>query len=511
MKQLWLVALAVALISGLYHWQTRVLAEDSGQDSQYRLLKTSCPFQVPWRKTIRCGQLITPQSSGAFHLPFVVIEDDSVEHRTDPLVYLTGGPGVSARLSGDGISDWLHWLEYANLGRDLILMDPRGTGGAKPALLCAAYNRFHWQLFRLNLPLAEELEQDMLTAQHCFDALSQSKTPITPQDFGTELSAQDIRALIALLGKTQWNLLGVSYGTRLALEVARQEGDAGVAAQGLIGPQLRSIVLDSVYPAGEGGVQTWPQVLDDAFARFFSDCNKYPECSGPLKGLSQKTLEQIFFSLLQQLDTSPLQVTVARTDGEAPVTLLVNGHRFLSASFAAIYHPDEWPRITSAIAGALRGRSETLKPLITPYINNSLTPDFNSLAFMAVDCADNPVASAAEYVAAVARYARFADYTRDQWRYQICRSFYPLKPAQGLKLSEPKVPVLMLNGELDPITPVVWARVLHQRWPSMQLLELPGVGHGVLGESPCVLGELRRYLDNPEQQFDVNCAKSNAN
>ena len=504
MRKLAYGMLVAALFAAVLLWQQQRAAQQAQQeaaqlqaDNSYRFLTKPCWFEADWQASIRCGELHTPKNRGAFVLPVVIIGSDGDEQHGDPLVYLTGGPGASARLHAEGVKDWLSWLNYANLGRDLILMDPRGTGGATPALQCDAYNRFNQRLLELHMPLAEELEQNYRLLEHCLAHWAQLPQAIKPEYFGTRQSAEDVRALMALLPYRQWNLLGVSYGSRLALEVARQENELPVAGAQ---PRLRSLILDSVYPAGYGGVQTWPQVLDEAFTQFFRECASSRECLAPLGDLAQQPLPQLFMDTLGKLAQTPVELRVARWDGEAPVGFMVNDHRFLSASFAAIYHPAGWSRITAAMADVLQSREENLLQLVTPFINNSLSADFNSLAFMLVDCADNPVASEQEYRAAVEQFPLLADYTRDQWRYQACH-LQQLATTPGLQLREPQVPTLMLSGELDPITPPTWAQDLKQRWPGLQWIKRNQVAHSVLAEDPCVLADLGEFLNRPQAIF----------
>src|SRR5690606_11688302 len=149
-----------------------------------------------------------------------------------------------------------------NIKRDLILTDPRGTGRSRPALVCAEYNRANQQLFKQNKSLGEELAESFSVTSQCFSDAGKNNPALDYRHFGTQLSAQDIRALMAELDYAQWNIIGVSYGTRLALEIARQEQFLPQTVK------LKSMVLDSIYPAGFGGVQTWPQVLDDAVQSF---------------------------------------------------------------------------------------------------------------------------------------------------------------------------------------------------------------------------------------------------
>lgn len=466
------------------------------QKISYRLVNKPCWFDAPWQETIQCAELHTPDNLGKFALAVVIIKDDSANHHPDPLVYLAGGPGASSRLHKDGIKSWLQWMTYANLGRDLILIDPRGTGRSSPQLQCAAYNRFNQALLRLHLPLSEELEQSFLITKRCFEQLAESDASLSARMFGSVMSAMDVRGLMSQLPYKEWNLLGVSYGTRLALEIAHQEVTTPQSSR------LRSMVLDSVYPAGYGGVQTWPEVLDAAFQQFFQQCTTSKACLEPLQEMKHEELPQLFLQTMALLQQEPHELNIRRWDGEAPVTFMVNDHRFLSASFAAIYDPLRWPDITAAIYAAHKNHFEDLKPLIEPFINNSFSPDFNSLAFMAVDCADNPVLAEQDYAAKVDAFPLLEDYTKDQWRYQICQVL-PGDEKSFLSLVEPQVPTLMLSGKLDPITPVVWAEDLKKRWPDLQIQVREKIAHAVLGSDACVLSRIGEFFNSPQQSFHV--------
>lgn len=484
--------------AGIYFYLEPVNTLDP-KTSSYRLVNKPCWFDAPWQETIQCAELHTPENLGKFKLAVVIIKDGSANRHADPLVYLAGGPGASSRLHTEGIKSWLQWMTHANLGRDLILMDPRGTGRSSPQLQCAAYNRFNQALMRLSLPLAEELEQSFLVTKRCFEQLAEGNVPIDTAFFGTVMSAMDVRGLMSQLPYAEWNLLGVSYGTRLALEIAHQE----VAHQQAASPQktrLRSMVLDSVYPAGYGGVQTWPKVLDAAFHQFFQQCVSNAACMAPLHEMKNKDLTQLFMQTMELLREQPYELSIRRWDGEVPVDFVVNDHRFLSASFAAIYDPFTWPDITSAIYAVHKNQPKEIEPLIEPFINNSFSPDFNSLAFMAVDCADNPILAEQDYLAKVNEYPLLGEFTKDQWRYQICQVL-PVNKNLFLSLKEPKVPTLMLSGKLDPITPVGWAGELKKQWPELQIQIREKIAHAVLSSDACVLSHLGEFFNNPQQPF----------
>ncbi|HSX49887.1 MAG TPA: alpha/beta fold hydrolase [Cellvibrio sp.] len=490
-----LLVLCAALIG--YSYPRTDAIEKPIAKKDYQFIKTACWFDADWTATITCGQLHTPDQ---FSLPVVILHNDAEQQPADPIVYLQGGPGASARLHDDGIKSWLNWMRYSNTQRDLILIDTRGTGRSKPALVCSDYNQFNQQLLRQNISLSDELAKGYEVATQCFASSVLANPELDYRNFSTQKSAQDIRALMAQLNYPEWNILGVSYGTRLALEIALQEQQAPQSVK------LKSMILDSVYPAGFGGVQTWPQVLDEGMQQFFKGCSSQPTCFEQLN-LSADSLQHYFMQTLHSLQTEPMALTIRRWDGEAPVNFVVNDHRFLSATFAAVYNPDDWLKIIDAMKAVHERRADLLKPLIEPFINNSMTSDFNSLTFTAVDCADNPVLAEKDYVAALKKYPLLEDYTRDQWRYQLC---HYLPSASPLVQAAPQLPTLMLAGALDPITPVSWAKTVNQQWPQSQLRVREKLAHSVLSSDVCLLEHLDTFFDQPREKFTA-CAEAEPN
>lgn len=495
------IALALSAMVAGYFYPLTVTAEKPAVGAEYKFFKTACWFDADWTTTITCGELQTPEQ---FRLAVVILHNDAEQRRVDPIVYLQGGPGASARLHTDGIKNWLNWMRYSNTQRDLILIDTRGTGRSKPALVCGEYNQSNQQLLRENIALGDELARGYDVAAQCFASSSQANPKLDYRNFSTQKSAQDVRALMAQLDYPEWNILGVSYGTRLALEIALQEQQAPQTVK------LKSMVLDSVYPAGFGGVQTWPQVLDEGMQQFFKGCSAQQECIKKLNNFSEVSvisLEQRFMKTLRNLQRNPIAITIKRWDGEAPVNFVVNDHRFLSATFAAVYNPSDWPTIIDALNAVDAQRSDLLKPLIEPFINNSMTSDFNSLTFTAVDCADNPVLAETDYTAALVRYPLLQEYTRDQWRYQLCHSLPSESP---LVKSIPQIPTLLLAGALDPITPVSWAQAVNQQWPHSQLLVREKIAHSVLGSDTCLLEHLDEFFNQPDEKFTA-CEEESEN
>lgn len=448
----------------------------------YRLEWQACDFAVPPDTEVDCARLQTPEADGGFSLPVMVLRYGGDDRREDPLLYLQGGPGAGAGIDTEGLEHWRYWRDYVGLRRDLILLDRRGTGGSNPRFVCREYEQQSRQMLARNLSADAEQQQALAALRQC---LREDLPAFSAANFGTRASARDIRALMDFLQSGEpWNLLGVSYGSRLAMEVAHEA------------PGLRALVLDSAYPPGRGGLDTWPALLGEALEGFYRACQAETECNGLWRDNNHgfESIEQALLEAMEQLQQQPQ--TVAVTLDHWPEELVVNDHRLLAAIFSASYQRHRWRDALAAILAVHSGERQPLQPLMQAWVRQAFAPGLNSLAFLAVDCRDNALGSEEVFAASAADYPQVADYTRAARAYSICVDWPADDP---LQLPEVTVPVALLAGEFDPITPLHWARWLHQRWPASELVSFADTAHSVLGSEPCALAKLGDYLDNPEQ------------
>ena len=184
----------------------------------------------------RCGYVTLPQDyddpTGAkVGIYYTRIQSRGAAPQPDPLVYLVGGPGSSGshllQVSFD------KYLRAFAGDRDIIVIDQRGTGLSNPPLYCRE------ALMRLDEILqshhADYAELVLEILRDCHRRLSAKGVRF--DTFHSENIARDVVNVMLSLGYEQWNLVGVSYGSRLALTMMRDH------------PQyLRSVILDSVYP-----------------------------------------------------------------------------------------------------------------------------------------------------------------------------------------------------------------------------------------------------------------------
>lgn len=462
-------------------------------DDNYQLIWHACDFPLPEALSVDCATLITPERTGGFQLPVAIIRYTGMNKREDALVYLQGGPGAGAGINKSGMINWQYFEEFLNAKRDIILLDRRGTGGSVPKLKCAAYKRYNEKILRQRLKAKNEITEGFAVVQKCF---ARQKN-FNINHYGTKLSAEDIRALVSELALPAWNILGVSYGTRLAMEVV-----AGAPSADTLG--LKALVLDSVFPPEVGGAKAWPNTLNRALQRFFLACDHHVPCAKAWQEKSSSftpnNLQASLQEVLATLKQVPMHTTVTRLN-EWPLNLVVNDHLFLSAVFSASYDRHRWQDVISAMHGVKLGKKEPVKKLMTSYVNQVLSGTIADLVFMAVDCQDNAMGTAEEYYLQVAMYSYLTPYIEGLWENQVCHlwgSHGAELSLQALRAKKIEIPTLILAGVYDPITPVEWARTVARLWPHAQIQEFKNTGHAVLGTNACALEALSEFLDAPQ-------------
>ena len=96
-------------------------------------------------------------------------------------------------------------------------------------------------------------------------------------------------------------------------------------------------------------------------------------------------------------------------------------------------------------------------------------------------------------------------------RRALTSRFYPLVcplwavPEAPAALREPArgaLPVLLLAGSHDPISPPAWTQQVARGLTGARAIELPDQGHGLL-RAPCPAGIAAAFLEDPTRQHDA--------
>ena len=439
--------------------------------------RSSCRFRIPAGVKVECGFLVVPENHSkpagrTIRLHVAIFSTESDNPAPDPIVYLSGGPGQSplkmAQFAFDVFTPFL-----AN--RDLILLDQRGVGYSEPALDCHELLELAYQTAQEDLPLDE---MATLTTEAAAYTSAQS--------------AADLNDLRLALGYEEWNLYGVSYGTKLALTTMRDYPDG-----------IRSVVLDSTYPLQVNLYAEVPANATRAFNVFFDSCAADAAC-----GSAYPDLETVFFDLVQELNDTPVNVPIAvvnRFTLERIDSALIDGNRMVEMLFQSLYISEIIPLLPAMIFGVSDGDLELLGFIAEGYISGI---EFSSEGmYFSVQCGEEvPFGSPEEGAAAGEVYPQVQDWVDSDPFSTICLSWGAGK-ADPIE-NEPVVSdirTLILAGEFDPITPPAWGELVAESLSNSFYFEFPDVGHGVSRSGPCALGITLGFFDDPTIEPDGGC------
>lgn len=487
MRRLLLILTCTLVLSAAIQMPT--LARQADSSFEY----ADCPFDVPQGETegnsMDCGYFIVPEDyadpdSPTIELAVAILYADTDTPQPDAVIYLAGGPGASALSEADS------WVESPiRASRDIVLLDQRGTGYSNPSLSC---------------PEAPDGATDAEAAQSCHDYWVDQGVNLSA--YNSIQSATDVAALREALGYDEWNLLGISYGTRLALATIR-DNPTGV----------RSVILDSTYPPQ---VNDQEEASSDQVATFqvlFAGCAADPVCSD-----AYPDLENVFYETVDRLNAEPASYVTTDPDTGEESDATLSGDDFSEALFQGLYATDNIPYLPAVIyavadgdygllddlnSGALvageNGRVVTLRQDEPP-------SDDADAMYNSVTCSEEIPFN--NYDAAIADAESTPPEVRDglvgsvESMFETCR-IWDVTPAPAFE-AEPVVsdlPTLVLAGEYDPATPPAWGEIAAETLSNSFFFEFPGVGHGTIDGGDCPVSIIVAFLDDPTTEPDSSC------
>ena len=493
-RSAWLLAPLLILLLAWTGWQWLHRAPQTLPGARGAQLEwTDCWFEVsPWRP-VHCARLHTSPEAGlkptGFALPVVYVPAPFWQRGGAPVVYVAGGPGGATGLDAESLPFWLDWIDQVGWQSDLVLYDQRGVGLAEPAVDCPQLRQKRLSMLDSELPNEALYAAMRDAAQACAQRLQGEGWQLAR--FNTPRNADDLLDLVETLGLEQWRLYGVSYGTRVALEVMRREP-----------PGLQAAVLDSVYPPqvnGEAG-NNW--LLNRSLRLFTRSCELVGRCD-----YHRERLQAALTEVLARLQREPMRVELRdpRDGGSLQLRLDHEGLAWLIFESQYLWHNLEL--LPGAITALAQGNvSSELRSMLQDSLDALADTSLSEAVGSSVDCADNAPLAEAAFEASRRQFSQVADIVRLDWRYSNCR-FWPSGDA-GEAFRQPvhsEVPSLLLAGEFDPVTPPQWAYLAAHSLPRGQVFSFPGIGHGVLDSDACAIDLVQAFLRDPQAPQPPAC------
>jgi len=411
----------------------------SASESPVTVAAYCATFAVPEDRSAVAGRQI--------ELAVAFVPSRAKQPRPDPVFMLAGGPGQSALESFP-----LAAGAFGPILRDrhVVLVDQRGTGRSRP----------------LDCPPAEDEAADTGTladpaqarraAERCLASLDAD-----PRHYTTSDAVADLEAVRAAIDAPELNLVGISYGTRVALEFLRRYPE-----------RTRSLVLDGVVPPGLAlgaeHARNLEAALDAHFARCAADANCRERYGSPRERLTQ---------LLDELRAEPRRVQF-----RDPLTDARRDEPLTAAAVAGVvrlytYVPQLASMLPRSLAEAAAGRPEVLMAQAS-MIQSLVGEQFKIGMQLAVVCsedadrlrvdpADAGTVIGTQFVETL--LAQCAVWPKGQ------------RPADFNAPVRSDRPVLLLSGELDPVTPPRYGAAVLEHLPNGRHIVAQGQGHNVMG------------------------------
>jgi len=453
-----------------------------------------CLFVYSSGQEIECGYLSVPEDRSREDSPIIklhvaVIKSQNEKPERDPLVIFHGGPGV---VSLDNMYGWSTMFGKYLAHRDLIIFDQRGTGYSQPSLNCPEAEETIYESYAENLTSAEEDARYFDSLRKCQERLTASG--IDTSAYTTAANAADVNDLRLALGYSEWNLYGVSYGTRLALTVMRDYPEG-----------VRSAVLDAVYPPEAAKYSELAANGERALNMVFERCEADSDCNQ-----AYPDLDQVFYNLVDQLDKEPVTLHIMRPKNGEKYNLVMNGDRLINTIFDLLYKTDQQQRLPKLIYDLSGGNWDDLPTIIR---QDQFFYDYWSEGFYtALECYEEVPFSPKDAIQAANESVnpRFWIALNNIATPDMCKS-WGTSPESSIE-DQPVVsdiPVLIFNGDNDPITTNIWAKMAAETLKNSQYFEFSGFGHGILQANidnlACPKKILDAFIDDPVSPVDGSC------
>jgi pimeloyl-ACP methyl ester carboxylesterase len=395
-----------------------------------------CAFEPAKNAAVQCGWLEVAEChskprSRKLRLHVARYRSTAAVPSADPILWLVGGPGGHGHVLSTVLFD--HVVRPYLAKRDFIVLDPRGVGYSQPSLQCAEADRA------------------------CYEGLKASGCSI--ECYNSIEFAADLEDLRRALGVRQWNLMGESYGTHLALVAMR-----------LIPEGIRSVVLDSVLPPGFDNRSEDHRWMRNAMRRLIANCERDTACRSAFPQLASA-----YDDAARALSSHPRRI--AGSDRGVSYDFPATDRSLPLLLFLLLYDSQGPASVPVALHTMARGeihpawhKAAVLHAAIEKHLANATVNvlwscnDSGTLPGFRNKCAETGLSQQIEWPAA------------PSW-----------------------IPTLILAGEYDPATPPEAARHASLSLSKSQLFVLKGYGHMVTAAGRCPTELIQAFLDAPCQ------------
>lgn len=401
-------------------------------------------FEVFENRATRKGRKIS--------LNIVVLPATGDKREPDPFFYFAGGPGSGASEDAPGIAQAFAKIRE---NRDLVFVDQRGTGQSH-VLDCTFFDPKNPQsYFEYFFPLED--------VRKC---RSELETKAELMLYTTTIAMDDIDEVRAALGYDKINLFGASYGTRAAMVYLRQHPKS-----------VRTVMLQGVSPTNMYLPSDYPVQTERALQGVLAECAADEACNKAFPNIKSEAR-----IVLKRLIKGPVDVEFQLQGIPTPIKVSMSRNLAAEAVRYMLYNPGGAARVPLVLHQAAEGNFAPLAQTALRFRRTLVGTGSNGM-YLTVTCAEDiPWVKRSEGESKGFKLNTFlGDYRWEQQR-EAC-ALWPRATvnADYFKPVRSDVPVLILTGEWDPVTPPANGDFVMQTFPNSLHVVVPHGAHGLGG------------------------------
>jgi len=465
-------------------------------DAVPRFEPAECWFAKP-AGAVDCGFLVVPANrrkadGKTVRVAVATFRTTLGVQYPDPVVIVGGGPGYPIGLTDEGLVEWRKQIRRtpAFQQRNVILVEQRGVGRSEPSLNCDEIDAVGASTEYLLADGNTSGKDDIAAMVACSDRLLRDGVDLAGYS-GIEFAA-DLADLRRAIGYDAWNLVGTSYGSRIALTVMRDHPEG-----------LRAVVLNSVYPLEAQFLENYWGTAARMLNLAFAACEDNDACRKEYPDIAAH-----YFDTVARMNEKPATAEVPRAEGGQTMELPVSGWMVGEVTLDLLASSDWMTTIAyvdAVSAGDAHMIEVTAKYIVGKYAD---AEQFSDGVYYSAICQEEfPFDDATAVRADYGAYGRLLGVDWQDAEEEICHA-WPVAsaPASENAAVSSDIPTLLLAGTWDYITPPEYADAVHQRLPNSYLIMFPKVGHDVISTNYCGLLVVDEFLNHPDRKPSSWCA-----
>jgi len=437
---------------------------------------------LPDKEEVQAGAILVPENHDdpdgkKIQITYVVVKTKETTSAAFPMIFFSGGPG------GNTInSEFVNFLlEQPIAGeRDIILFDQRGVGYSS-ALPDMSFEAFDILAKDAN----EEEELAMMTKMVLEYKNKCEEQNISPEYYNTIQNAKDVGMLFKHLGYEKYNLMGGSYGTRLARVV-----------QDMYPEFIYSSILDSPAPLSGDFLLNRLDSYSLALSRIFDYCNSNPNCKS-----QYPQLKDDYYKAISKLQIKPLKVSMNDS-----LEVYINPQDGIYLLRRLLYQANAREKAPELIHAFINGSGQVINEVLKN--EYQLSGGLNLSMLLSVEKYENfnplntPQVIEEEYKKHPLIPVKLGFF--DAF-YQAGKDWHTNNlPIADRKFQNSDLPTLIFVNQFDPVTPPKNGYLFKEKLSNCTLLVLDEGGHGG-GNGACKNQVIIDFMNDPNKKLDISC------